>query len=90
MEPLVNYFKGIEINSVLDIGTGSGAFLKVLNKIFPKAHITGIDPNIESLENARKFFPDVTFLEMEAGNMSFDDNMFDVVAISMALHHLPK
>lgn len=90
MEPLVNYFKGIEINSVLDIGTGSGAFLKVLNKIFPKAHITGIDPNSESLENARKFFPDVTFLEMEAGNMSFDDNTFDVVAISMALHHLPK
>ncbi len=27
---------------------------------------------------------------MEAGNMKFDDNSFDVAAISMALHHLPK
>ncbi len=90
MEPLVKYFKDIAVKEVLDIGTGSGAFIKELHKIFPGARITGIDPNIESIDKARKVFPDVVFQEMEAEHLEFDDNTFDVVAISMALHHLPK
>jgi ubiquinone/menaquinone biosynthesis C-methylase UbiE len=44
----------------------------------------------ESLEIARQNFPDVTFYEMEAEKLGFDNNSFDVVSISMALHHLPK
>ena len=90
MEPLVNYFKKIEIHNILDVGTGSGAFLYVLKYIFPKSKITAIDPSKEELEIARKNFPDVDFFEMEAEKLAFADNSFDVVSISMALHHLPK
>ena len=90
MEPLRNYFKDIAIHNILDVGTGNGGFLHTLQNTFPGAKITGIDPNAESLETARQNFPDVTFLEMEAEDLELDDNSFDVVSISMALHHLPK
>jgi ubiquinone/menaquinone biosynthesis C-methylase UbiE len=90
MEPLVNYFKDIEIRNVLDVGTGNGAFIHVLKKTFPHAEITGVDPNPESLEAARESYPEITFRQMTAEKLEFEDNVFDVVSISMALHHLPK
>jgi ubiquinone/menaquinone biosynthesis C-methylase UbiE len=90
MEPLVNYFKDIEIRNVLDVGTGNGAFIYVLKKTFPHAEITGIDPNLKSLEAARERYPEITFRQMTAEKLDLEDNVFDVVSISMALHHLPK
>jgi ubiquinone/menaquinone biosynthesis C-methylase UbiE len=90
MEPLINYFKDIEVHRIIDVGTGSGGFIHVLKKTFPQAEITGVDPNLNSLEAAREKYPDVTFIEMEAEKLEFEDNSFDVVSISMALHHLPK
>jgi ubiquinone/menaquinone biosynthesis C-methylase UbiE len=90
MEPLVNYFKDIEIHNILDVGTGTGAFLHVLKTTFPNSKITAVDPSKEELEIARQNFSDVDFVEMEAEKLDFADNTFDVVSISMALHHLPK
>ncbi len=90
MEPLVTYFKDIKINSVLDVGTGTGKFINVLKNTFPKAKITAVDPDVSSLEEARELFPEVDFLEMSGEKLNFDDNKFDAVSISMALHHLPK
>jgi ubiquinone/menaquinone biosynthesis C-methylase UbiE len=90
MEPLINYFKDIEIRNVLDVGTGNGGFIYVLKKIFPHAEITGVDPNRESLEAARERYPEITFRQMTAEKLDFANNIFDVVSISMALHHLPK
>jgi ubiquinone/menaquinone biosynthesis C-methylase UbiE len=75
---------------VLDVGTGSGGFISILEKTFPHARITAIDPHRESLETARSNHPGLTFLEMEAGQLDFDDNAFDVVSLSKVLHHLPK
>ena len=57
MEPLKLYFKDIKVSNILDIGTGTGGFLPVLQKIFPVAQITGIDPDAVSLEKARLQFP---------------------------------
>jgi len=90
MEPLVNYFKGKIINTVLDTGSGSGGFIPVLKHTFPHAKITGIDPDKASLETARQNFPEIIFHEMRAEKLLFEDNFFDVAAISMALHHLPR
>lgn len=90
MEPLINYFKDVETQTVLDVGTGTGGFISVLKKVFPNAQITGIDPSLKTLEIARQNFPDIKFFKMEAEQLGFNDNSFDVVSISMALHHLPK
>lgn len=90
MEPLINYFIDIKAKNILDVGTGEGGFLPVLLKTFPGAIITGIDPNTDSLKVSEQKFPGIRFLEMEAEKLHFDDDQFDVVSISMALHHLPK
>ncbi len=90
MEPLINYFIDIKAENILDVGTGRGSFVPVLKKTFPGATITGIDPDYESLETAQRQYPSIQFLKMEAEKLLFDNNSFDVVSISMALHHLQK
>ena len=89
MKQLEDFFADKKVSAILDIGTGTGDFVEVLKEIFPEAKITGIDPNAESLQEAAKKFPNVTFVEMCAENLEFTDNSFDLVSISMALHHLP-
>lgn len=89
MEQLKAYFSECEINSILDIGTGSGDFIEVLQDVFPQAQITGVDPDTESLQEAIKKYPGVSFGEMRAEILEFADNSFDLASISMALHHLP-
>ncbi len=89
MKQLKNYFADKMVSTILDTGTGTGDFIEVLHELFPDAKITGIDPNKESLQEAAKKFPHVTFEEMGAENLGFSDNSFDLVSISMALHHLP-
>ena len=89
MIKLKNYFQDKKVKNVLDVGTGNGNFLVVLKEAFPNVDITGIDPDLESLKETSEIFPDVQFQKMGAENIKFPDNYFDVVAISMALHHLP-
>ena len=89
MEQLKDFFKNEEITSIIDVGAGTGDFIAVLKSVFPKAGITGIDPNVASLNEAKEKFPDVSFMEMGAEKLEFNDNSFDLASISMALHHVP-
>ncbi|HKI88238.1 MAG TPA: methyltransferase domain-containing protein [Draconibacterium sp.] len=90
MIQLVDFFQDKEVDKVLDVGTGSGDFVKILQSIFLQAAIEGVDPNTESLAKAKEAYPKVTFSEMVAENLLFGNDLFDVVSLSMALHHLPK
>jgi ubiquinone/menaquinone biosynthesis C-methylase UbiE len=89
MEQLKTFFSERGVNSILDVGAGSGDFITVLKEVFPKAKITGVDPDMESLQEAAKKHPDCTFMEMRAEKLEFEDNTFGLASISMALHHLP-
>ncbi len=88
MEKLIEYFKHKQVDRVLDVGTGPGNFIKVLQDVFPQAEFTGVDPDSNSLKEARDELPDVEFNLMTGEQLSFEDDSFDVAAISMALHHL--
>ena len=89
MKHLRDFFTDKQVNKILDAGTGTGDFIEVLKNVFPGAHITGIDPNTESLQEAAQKYPDSLFAEMSADKLEFEDNTFDLASISMALHHLP-
>jgi ubiquinone/menaquinone biosynthesis C-methylase UbiE len=89
MEQLKTWFSEFEINSILDVGTGSGDFIAVLKDVFPKTNINGVDPDTESLKEAAKKHPDCSFMEMNGEHLEFAENSFDLASISMALHHLP-
>lgn len=90
MDPLIHYFTDIKVLNILDVGTGTGGFLPVLQKCFPEAEITGIDINPESLKMAKEHYFDVHFFEMESEKLLFSDKTFDVASVSMALHHFPR
>lgn len=89
MEQLNNFFKDKKVSDILDVGTGTGDFINVLKEVFPAARITGIDPNINSLNEAAKKHANANFYEMNGENLDFIYNSFDLASISMALHHLP-
>lgn len=90
MEALTNFFFDKNCKNILDVGTGPGAFIKVLKEAFPEGKITGIDPVQESLDEARHNYPDVEFVQGQAERLPFPAGTFDVASISMALHHLAK
>ncbi|MEN8115754.1 MAG: methyltransferase domain-containing protein [Bacteroidota bacterium] len=87
MEQLKEFLKNKPVETILDIGTGTGDFIQVLSGIFPEANIFGVDPNAESLENAVQNYPDAEFQEMSAEELRYPDNNFDMASASMALHH---
>jgi ubiquinone/menaquinone biosynthesis C-methylase UbiE len=89
MQELNDYFTQKRVKKILDIGTGSGDSISVLKEVFPDTEIIGVDPNLNSLKEAGKRFPDVHFKEMSAENLDFEDKSFDIVSMSMALHHIP-
>jgi len=67
---------------VLDIGTGSGDFFKLISPLFPEnTLITGIDPSEEALVEARKgnISSNVEFIRMEGETLDFDDHSFVLV-----------
>lgn len=76
---------------ILDIGTGQGGFIKNICELTDEFNeIIGIDTNERAIEAAKKNFDDprISFLQMDALNMTFEEGSFDVVCLSNSLHHL--
>lgn len=75
--------------NILFVGVGTGADLELINH--KELNITAIDYSNEMLEKARVKFKDssIRFLKMDAQNMSFDVNQFDVVVGSLVLSVVP-
>ncbi|WP_162304402.1 class I SAM-dependent methyltransferase [Maribellus luteus] len=88
MKALIDFFEDKKVGSVLDVGTGPGHFIKVLNQVFSNAEIYGVDPDEDALNEAALSYPLAYFSVMKGETLSFDNNRFDVATISMALHHL--
>lgn len=89
MEQLKQFFQNKTVDTLLDVGTGTGNFITVLKENFSNVKFTGIDPDATSLEEATKVHPDVEFRSMTGEQLAFADNSFNAASISMAMHHLP-
>lgn len=88
---LKGIFKGISGGRILDVGTGVGNFIAMLQDCFSSyTEIVGIDSREASLIKARdKFKQDnIKFVMMNAGKMEFQNESFDTVCISNTLHHV--
>ncbi|RBW67466.1 class I SAM-dependent methyltransferase [Bacillus taeanensis] len=75
---------------ILFVGVGTGADLELIN--YNELDITAIDFSPDMLGNARAKFKTSTinFLEMDAQDMSFDNNQFDLVIGSLILSVVPN
>ena len=76
--------EGIHVNSVLDVGTGSGIFAEAFSK--RDMNVTGIDPNPEMLKAAKEFVPMGTFLQGTVEGIPSEDKSFDLVFLGHVLH----
>jgi ubiquinone/menaquinone biosynthesis C-methylase UbiE len=76
---------------VLDVGTEEGDFINTLMKtLMDYNSFTGIDISEDELKKAREQLKDAPaiFKVMNAEMMTFQDNQFDTVCASYAIHHL--
>jgi ubiquinone/menaquinone biosynthesis C-methylase UbiE len=81
----------ISARKILDVATGSGGFITfMLDNIMGFDEITGIDRDGKPLQAARKAFPQGTirFQQMDAAQLDFPDDHFDMVCLSNSLHHM--
>ena len=76
---------------VLDVGCGTGALLRELNRRHPDVHLSGVDPVAAMLDVARRRLPpSVELREGWAERLLYADRTFDVVISNSILHHIPE
>ena len=79
----------IKNNKILDLGCAGGNFIGTLLDIGArKKNITGIDIRKNSIKNAVNSFPGICFELMDARQLKFPDNSFDLVFSLNTFHNL--
>ena len=68
------------------LGCGTGEESIMLNE-FGATNITGIDLSEESIRLAKESYPNCEFIAGDMHKLPFDDNYFDFVYSSLALHY---
>jgi ubiquinone/menaquinone biosynthesis C-methylase UbiE len=81
------FYSGIKIvNPVLDLGCGDGHFTNVT---FENLHITGIDPQLSSLLEAKKYYQYNYLLNSLGGELPFKNKAFKTCISNSVLEHIP-
>jgi ubiquinone/menaquinone biosynthesis C-methylase UbiE len=75
---------GGRVQSVLDVGTGSGIFAEEFAKTI--ATVVGIDANPEMIKASKGLVPGVSFKQATAESIPFADKSFDLVFLGLVLH----
>lgn len=82
-EELIKMLDKEAVNSVLDLGCGSGALTKKLND--EGFSVIGMDDSKEQLQLAKQSYPDITFLKGNATDFSLE-NPVDAVFSNAVFH----
>ena len=79
------------LETLLDIGCGTGLELEAMYRRFPDVHATGIDLSSAMLAKAREKFRDRDFQAIEADYFGcpFPAGAFDAALSFETLHHFP-
>ncbi|HCS40868.1 MAG TPA: hypothetical protein DIW44_14970 [Anaerolineaceae bacterium] len=91
MKTIDEFLHAIHTEKLLDVATGRGDFLLSLQQqlgIFGSGIGIDIKPSDEWDSDKFTELP-ITFMQMDASNLEFEDASFDLVSISNSLHHMP-
>ena len=77
---------GIDAESMLDVGTGSGLFAEAFFK--KGLQVAGADVNPDMIAAAKEFIPAGRFEVASAEKMPFDDQSFDLVFMANVFHEV--
>jgi SAM-dependent methyltransferase len=92
LAPLFVEFAGVQDGeSVLDIGSGTGALATAIVEARPKAHVTGVDPAQDYVSAARQRAGRraIRFVVGDARALDFSDGTFDRAVSLLALNFVP-
>ena len=90
---VLGMLKGMQPASLLDIGSGRGAFLWPLLHEFPALPVTTVDlldyrvADIQAVHDGG--IPHLTAIQADATNLPFADKTFEVVTMLEVLEHIP-
>ncbi|HEX2256163.1 MAG TPA: class I SAM-dependent methyltransferase [Afifellaceae bacterium] len=87
MDVIAEALEPLSGRRVLDIGCGGGKLAQALTA--RGARVTGIDPQEEAVEAARKAAPEAEFVQGHGESLPFDEGEFDAAVFQNSLHHLP-
>ena len=73
---------------ILDLGTGTGILLQLVQRRFPDCRLVGIDPAPAMLEKTRRKLPSAELILGSAEEIEQPEGTFDAVVSNFALHHL--
>lgn len=82
---------GLDVASVLDLGTGTGVTLATVLAVHPGAAAVGVDENPAMLEAARgRLAPLTTTVDLRVADLAdlLPEGPFDLVTSALAVHHL--
>jgi ubiquinone/menaquinone biosynthesis C-methylase UbiE len=76
--------EAVDINSVLDVGVGSGLFAEAF--VHRALEVAGVDVNPEMIVAAKQYVPKGDFRESTAEALPYPDASFDLVFFGLLLH----
>jgi ubiquinone/menaquinone biosynthesis C-methylase UbiE len=87
---MISFMQQLGIESVLDIGSGTGRGLLTLNRAMPDITAIGVEPSAELRQvGYSNGISETQLIDGDAMDLAFDDNSFDLVCEFGALHHIP-
>jgi Methylase involved in ubiquinone/menaquinone biosynthesis len=72
---------------ILDVGCGTGRFLRVASTRWPQAQLFGVDPAEQMISEAKRLNSNATFKISTAESLPFPDQTFDLIVSSLSFHH---
>jgi ubiquinone/menaquinone biosynthesis C-methylase UbiE len=87
-ERLIEHLHLNGARNIIDVGTGAGALLAVIQRAAPNANILGVDRSEGMLRLARdKHSGPLTLMDVQ--NLALRPNRFDAAVVAFVLFHLP-
>jgi tRNA (cmo5U34)-methyltransferase len=86
-EQVAEATRGLRVQSILELGIGTGETTRRVLAHHPAARLTAIDSSAAMLERARSAFPDAD-LRLSALEEALPEGPFDLVFSALAVHHL--
>ena len=88
---LVSMIDFFGIQSILDVGSGTGRALLAIKRSHPAVRLVGIEPSPEMRSQGHtNGLAANELIDGDAQSLSFGDESFDLVCEFGALHHIPK
>ena len=72
---------------ILDVGCGTGRFLRAASIRWPQAQLWGVDPAEQMILEAARLNPQATFKVGFAESLPLPDESADIVVSSLSFHH---